>query len=45
MSYATGASTYSVMQVSFEGFSEVVRKIQDYRLILNEGPPGLQEIP
>jgi len=30
MSYATGASTYSVKPASFEGSSKVVNKIEDY---------------
>jgi CheY-like chemotaxis protein len=39
MSYDTGANSYVVKPVSFEGFLEVVRKIDDYWVALNVGPP------
>jgi len=39
MSYDTGANSYLVKPVSFEGMLEVVRKIDDYWLTINVGPP------
>jgi CheY-like chemotaxis protein len=39
LSYDTGANSYLVKPVSFEGFLEVVRQIGDYWLTLNVGPP------
>lgn len=41
LSYDTGANSYLAKPVSFEGFVEVVRKIDDYWFTLNiEAPPG-----
>lgn len=39
MSYDIGANSYLVKPVSFAGFVEVVRSIEDYWLTLNVGPP------
>ena len=39
LSYDIGANSYLVKPVSFEGFIEVVRKVDDYWLTLNVGPP------
>jgi CheY-like chemotaxis protein len=39
LSYDSGANSYLVKPVSFDGFLEVVRKVQDYWLVLNVGPP------
>ncbi|MEQ1528673.1 MAG: response regulator [Methylococcales bacterium] len=39
LSYDTGANSYLVKPVSFAGFLEVVKKIQDYWLVLNVEPP------
>jgi CheY-like chemotaxis protein len=39
MSYETGANSYLVKPVSFDGMLEVVRKIEDYWLTINVGPP------
>ena len=39
MSYDCGANSYLVKPVSFEGFLEVVKQIDDYWLTLNVGPP------
>ena len=39
MSYDCGANSYLVKPVSFEGFLEVVKHIDDYWLTLNVGPP------
>ena len=39
LSYDNGANSYLVKPVSFEGFLEVVRKVTDYWLSLNVGPP------
>lgn len=40
LSYDTGANSYLVKPVSFSGFVEVVREIEDYWLTLNVGPPS-----
>jgi len=39
LSYDVGANSYLVKPVSFQGFVEVIRKIEDYWLTLNVGPP------
>lgn len=39
LSYDCGANSYLVKPVSFEGFLEVVKHIDDYWLTLNVGPP------
>ena len=39
MSYDCGANSYLVKPVSFDGFLEVVKQIDDYWLTLNVGPP------
>lgn len=39
MSYDIGANSYLVKPVSFNGFLDVVRKIEDYWLWLNVAPP------
>jgi CheY-like chemotaxis protein len=39
LSYDSGANSYLVKPVSFEGFLEVVRQISDYWLALNLTPP------
>lgn len=39
LSYESGANSYLVKPVSFDGFLEVVGKIEDYWLVLNVGPP------
>lgn len=39
MSYDSGANSYLVKPVSFSGFLDVVRKIEDYWLWLNVAPP------
>jgi CheY-like chemotaxis protein len=39
LSYDSGANSYLVKPVSFDGFLEVVRKVHDYWLVLNVGPP------
>lgn len=39
LSYDTGANSYLVKPVSFAGFVQVVREIEDYWLTLNVGPP------
>jgi CheY-like chemotaxis protein len=41
LSYDMGANSYLLKPVSFEGFTEVVRKIDDYWFSLNIGAPGL----
>ncbi len=43
LSYDSGANSYLVKPVSFDGFLEVVRKVQDYWLVLNVGPPEPSE--
>lgn len=40
MAYDTGANSYLVKPVSFNGFLEVVRKIEDYWLLLNVNAAG-----
>jgi CheY-like chemotaxis protein len=39
MSYDCGANSYLVKPVSFDGFMEVVKQIEDYWVMLNVGPP------
>ena len=39
MSYDCGANSYLVKPVSFDGFLQVVKHIDDYWLTLNLGPP------
>ncbi|MDY6934555.1 MAG: response regulator [Spirochaetota bacterium] len=39
LSYDNGANSYLVKPVSFEGFMEVIRKIDEYWMLLNVGPP------
>jgi CheY-like chemotaxis protein len=39
LSYDNGANSYLVKPVSFEGFLDVVREIDEYWLTLNVGPP------
>ncbi|MFZ6029679.1 MAG: response regulator [Chloroflexota bacterium] len=39
LSYDSGANSYLVKPVSFEGFLEVVRQIEGYWLSLNVAPP------
>lgn len=39
LSYDIGANSYLVKPVSFSNFIEVVKKIEDYWLALNVGPP------
>lgn len=39
LSYDYGANSYLVKPISFEGFLEVVRRIDDYWISLNVGPP------
>jgi CheY-like chemotaxis protein len=41
LSYDHGANSYLVKPVSFDGFLEVVRQIEDYWITLNVGPPGI----
>ncbi len=40
LSYDNGANSYLVKPVSFDGFLDVVRKIEGYWLSLNVAPPG-----
>lgn len=39
LSYDTGANSYLVKPVSFDGFVQVARQIADYWFSLNVGPP------
>lgn len=39
MSYESGANSFLVKPVSFDGFLEVVQQIESYWLSLNVGPP------
>lgn len=41
LSYDNGANSYLVKPVSFEGFVEVIRQIEDYWFTLNVGPPEI----
>lgn len=41
LSYDIGANSYLMKPVSFEGFTEVVKKIDDYWFTLNIGAPGV----
>jgi CheY-like chemotaxis protein len=40
LSYDCGANSYLVKPVSFQGFLEVVRRLGEYWLVLNVGPPA-----
>ncbi|MBP7497901.1 MAG: response regulator [Bacteroidales bacterium] len=40
LSYDIGANSYLLKPVSFDGFTEVVKKIDDYWFSLNIGAPG-----
>ncbi len=42
LSYDTGANSYLVKPVSFEGFLNVVRQIEGYWLSLNVAPPEVE---
>ncbi len=42
LSYDNGANSYLVKPVSFEGFLDVVRKIEGYWISLNVAPPGVR---
>jgi CheY-like chemotaxis protein len=39
LSYDSGANSYLVKPISFEGFLKVIRQVGDYWLTLNVGPP------
>jgi two-component system, response regulator len=41
LSYDNGANSYLVKPVSFEGFLDVVRQLEDYWFTLNVGPPEI----
>jgi CheY-like chemotaxis protein len=41
LSYDSGANSYLVKPVSFEGFAEVIRHVNSYWLLLNVEPPDL----
>ena len=41
LSYDNCANSYLVKPVSFEGFVDVVRQIEDYWFTINVGPPGM----
>ncbi|MDP4291953.1 MAG: response regulator [Bacteroidota bacterium] len=41
LSYDIGANSYLLKPVSFDGFIEVVQKIDDYWFTLNIGAPGI----
>jgi CheY-like chemotaxis protein len=43
LSYDSGANSYLVKPVSFDGFLDVVRQVQNYWLVLNVGPPEPSE--
>ncbi len=45
LSYDTGANSYLVKPVSFTGFVDVVRRVGDYWLTLNVGPPSSEPCP
>jgi len=40
LSYDSGANSYLVKPVSFDGFLKVVRQVGDYWIVLNVGPPS-----
>ena len=42
LSYDSGANSYLVKPVSFEGFAEVIKSINGYWLLLNVEPPDLE---
>jgi len=42
LSYDYGANSYLVKPISFEGFLNMVRQIDDYWISLNVGPPEVQ---
>lgn len=41
LSYDNGANSYLVKPVSFKGFLDVVRQLEDYWFTLNVGPPEI----
>jgi CheY-like chemotaxis protein len=41
LSYDIGANSYLLKPVSFEGFTDVVKKIDDYWFTLNINAPGV----
>jgi len=41
LSYDLGANSYLVKPVSFEGFLDVVRQVDEYWLMLNVAPPPI----
>lgn len=42
LSYDIGANSYLLKPVSFDGFTDVVRRIDDYWFTLNIGAPGIE---
>lgn len=42
LSYDGGANSYLVKPIGFDGFLDVVRRVEDYWLSLNVGPPAEQ---
>ncbi len=43
MTYDTGANSYLVKPISLDGMLEIVRKIKDYWLTINVGPPLIDD--
>jgi len=41
LSYDIGANSYLLKPISFDGFTDVVRRIDDYWFTLNIGAPGI----
>lgn len=39
LGYDRGANSYLIKPVSFDGFLDIVRKVEDYWLTINVGPP------